>query len=35
MPVSHALKEQIEHALAAHETGQDDDRKYMPFVLED
>jgi DNA-binding XRE family transcriptional regulator len=35
MPVYHALKEQIEHELAAYETGLDDDQNYVPFVLED
>lgn len=35
MPVYHALKEQIEHELAAYEAGHDDDQKYVPFVLED
>ncbi len=35
MPVYHALKEQIEHELATYESRQDDDQKYVPFVLED
>ena len=35
MPVYHALKKQIEYELAAYETGQDNDQKYVPFILED
>ena len=35
MAIYHALKDQIEHELAAHETGEDAEQKYVPFILED
>ena len=35
MTVYRVLKDQIEHELAAYETDQDTEQKYVPFVLED
>ena len=35
MTVYRVLKDQIEHELAAYETGQDTEQKYVPFILED